>query len=393
MARPKATDGSATPRPDGSTPALAGRIGFVINPVAGMGGRVGLMGTDGAERLRQAIQLGARPTSTARADVALSELAALAPGCTIVTAPGALGAELATERGFACEIVEVALGPGLTAQHTMAAAVAIARREVELLLFAGGDGTARDLLAALGDRLPVLGIPSGVKMHSGVFAASPRQAGRLAAETLTGAWAMSQVRAEVVDREERSDGGYGPVRFYGQLRVPGRSRHLLTAKAAGPGADVAVRAMQRAIVEEMEPGRLYILGPGATVGGVRAELGLSPRTLAVGVVRDQELVTDDATETDLLSLLDADTPATVIVGVIGGQGSLLGRGNLPLSPSVLRRVGIDNLMIVASLDKLAALRPPCLHVDTGDRDLDHALSGFRPVRVAPHRTVLLEVTC
>jgi predicted polyphosphate/ATP-dependent NAD kinase len=350
------------------------------------------MGTDGEERLRRAVELGARPTAAARVDVALAGLAAQLPACTIVAAPGAMGAQLAVAHGFACETVELTLGRRTTAAHTRAAAVEVSRRDVDLLLFAGGDGTARDLLAAVGDRVPVLGIPTGVKMHSGVFADSPRSAGRLAAELLTGSRRKRTVTAEVVDREERPDGGYGPVRLYGQLRVPGRSPRLLAAKAPGPSADAGVQALQRTIVQEMEPGRLYILGPGGTVGGLRAALGLALRTLSVGVVCDRELIADDVTEADLLALLATGAPATVIVGVIGGQGSLLGRGNQPLSPPVLRRVGTENMTIVASLDKLTALRPPRLHVDTGDPALDRALSGYRSVRVAPRRTLLLEVT-
>jgi hypothetical protein len=94
----------------------------------------------------------------------------------------------------------------------------------------------------------------------------------------------------------------------------------------------------------------------------------------------------------ILRLLDAHTDATLLLGVIGGQGFLLGRGNQQISAEVLRRVGTDNLVIVAAADKVAALDPPVLHVDLGDGARENLLEGYRKVRVAPQRSVVLRVS-
>lgn len=365
-------------------------MGLIVNPIAGMGGRVGLKGTDGGERLARAIDLGARPTAEARVRVALERLATRGVRPRVIAAAGRMGADIARRQGFDVETLSVPASSRTGPEDTRRAASELLDHGVELLLFAGGDGTARDVHASLGTRVPVLGIPTGVKMHSGVFAATPAAAGDIAAVHLAHGARPALVHGEIVDRETVDDIGPGPVRLYGEMLIPRAPRRVLSAKA--PSSNTSLGDLHAELVAEMKPGRLYILGPGGSVGGIRRALGIDEQALSVAAIRDRRLVGEDLNEEELLNLLDETPDATVFVGVIGGQGSLFGRGNQQLSPRVLRRAGLENVVILASLEKLLALSPHEVHVDTGDSDLDRELEGYLPVRVAPRRSVLFAVT-
>ncbi|MBS1883989.1 MAG: NAD(+)/NADH kinase, partial [Actinobacteria bacterium] len=268
---------------------------------------------------------------------------------------------------------------------------AIAAAGADLLLFAGGDGTARDIHDAIGGAVPVLGVPAGVKMYSGVFARNAAAAGDAALDFLSAPGPGRLRAAEVVDVDEDADGP-GRVRLYGELRVPAERSRLLAAKSRGAGdAEADLDRLAAAVVAEMEPGRLYLLGPGTTIGRIKERLGVDGGPLSVDAVLDRAAVGSGLGEAGLLALLDQHPRASALLGVVGGQGSLLGRGNQQLSAAVLRRLGADNLTVLAAADKLLTLQPQRLHVDTGDPEVDRMLSGYRRVRVAPGRTIVIEV--
>lgn len=369
------------------------RLGLVVNPIAGMGGRVGLKGTDGPEVLARARELGAVPVAAEHTRRALARLARV-PALRLVAAPGPMGADLVSEAaGFDVEVLPRAAGRRpTTADDTRAAVAELERRGVDLLVFAGGDGTARDVHDAVGDRLPILGVPTGVKMHSGVFATTPENAGDVAASFLAAGGGTRLRDAEVVDVDEEAVGrGTLATRLYGAARVPDDRLRVQPAKGrAAPADDDAVDAACRELAAGMDPRRVYVLGPGTTTRRVLAHLDLPKTLLGVDAVRGGRLVGADLGERELLDLVDGEA-ATLVVGVVGRQGSLLGRGNQQLSPAVLRRIGVENIEVVAGLRKLLALDPPVLHVDTGDPELDAALTGYRRVRVAPGRTLVYRV--
>jgi predicted polyphosphate/ATP-dependent NAD kinase len=283
-------------------------------------------------------------------------------------------------------------GRTTTAEDTRTAAAEMAARGVDLLLFAGGDGTARDIFDATAGQVPVLGVPAGVKMYSGAFARNPEAAGDATAAYLTDPGARSRLRAtEVVDLDEDSDWRARTLRIYGRFWVPAARSQMLGTKAGrSVGDEAQLDALADEVVAEMEPGRLYILGPGTTVGRVRRALGMEDRLLCVDAVRDGRPAGLDLGEAELLELI-GDGPATVLAGVIGGQGSLFGRGNQQISAAVLKRVGTDNVTVLCGEAKLLALDPLRLYVDTGEASVDAELCGFRRVRVAPGRSVVAEV--
>lgn len=371
------------------------RVGLIVNPIAGMGGRVGLKGTDGAIVLERAIELGAVPVAAERTDRALArlELELKQHKVSLVAAAGEMGADLAKAHAFETDVLPRFEHPGASsADDTRAAAAELARRGVDLILFAGGDGTTRDIHGVVGDRLPILGIPTGVKMHSAVFATSPENAGDVAASFLADGPRARIREAEVVDLDEEGapEDGLAP-RLYGAARVPDDRLRMQGVKARSlPSDEEALEALCGRIADAMDPRRVYVLGPGTTTRRVLRRLGLPKTLLGVDAVRDGRLVGSDLGERELLELLDGQA-ATLLVGVVGGQGALFGRGNQQLSPAVLRRIGPENIEVIAGLHKLLALDPPWLRVDTGDRELDGALGGYRRVHVAPNRTLVYKV--
>jgi predicted polyphosphate/ATP-dependent NAD kinase len=370
------------------------RMGLIINPVAGLGGRVGLKGSDGAEIQKKARALGAVPQAQGRAIEALERLKAV-DDLKILTCPGEMGEDAARTCSFEPEVIG-SITPGkTTAQDTQEAAGEMQRQGVDLLLFAGGDGTARDIYTAVGTNLPVLGIPAGVKIHSAVYATHPRSAGQLAALYLQGK--VSGLReVEVMDIDEEAfRQNVLSVRLYGYLKIPFRSNLVQSQKMPSSGEASALAAIAEDIVTKMEDGILYIIGPGTTTRAITDEMGLDKTLLGVDVVLNGELIARDASESQLLALLDrhgADK-ARIVVTPIGGQGYLFGRGNQQISPRVIERVGRARIVPVSTPDKLYGLGSQPLLVDTGSGAVDEMLSGYLTVVTGYNERAVRKVAC
>lgn len=361
-------------------------VGVVVNPIAGMGGRVGLHGTDG-ELWALAVARGAEPSAGSRAIRALRALQGL-PELQVITAPGDLGEIAVMEAGLASRVVDIDVRDRRTPQGTAAAVAAFQRAGVDLILFAGGDGTARDVLAALHADTPVLGIPAGVKIRSGAFARTPEAAGEVAAAFLSGN--LRTTRAEVVDAE-RPDGW--DQQLFGMCRVPELRDRVQPAKASGArsGGDAEVRALAAHLARSLMSGTLYLLGPGATTGMVSEELGLTPSRVGVDAVLDGRSVGRDLSEQEILDLLASHARVQCLLGVIGGQGFILGRGNQQLSAPVLRRLGRERISLLAAREKITALQPGVLWIDVDDTALAMELRGYWRVAVAPNESIMMRV--
>ena len=348
-----------------------------------MGGRVGLKGSDGPAILHKARELGVLPESPSRAVEALRAVSRIKDQVELITYPREMGEYEARECGFAPTVVG-SIAAGLTTpEDTMTAAREMTELGVGLLLFAGGDGTARDIHDAVGQNVLALGIPAGVKVHSAVYAVNPKSAGELAVMSLDGR-ASSMREAEVMDIDEEAfREGMVATRLYGYLRVPDDRRFVQSGKSGGAqGESEAVLGIASEIVRKrkMEEDCLYIIGPGTTTRPIMEELGLENTLLGVDVVLNKRFVAGDVNERDLLALTGGRR-AKIVVTVIGGQGHILGRGNQQLSPEVIRQVSKDDIIVVASMEKLGSLGGRPLLVDTGDAELDQALSGYTKVTV------------
>ena len=340
-----------------------------------MGWTVGLKGTDGAEILEQALSLGAVPEARIKQKQALAELLPLNK-LKILTYPGAMGQDVAEELGFQALVVGE-MGTQLQ-QDTVAAAKRMLEQEVDLLCFAGGDGTARDIAAVIQTSLPVLGIPAGVKIHSGVFAIHPQAAGKLIRRFFSGE-KLELVDGEVMDIDEEAfRAGVVTTRLYGLMRIPLAPSLVQMTKSGGkaPEREILLGMAER-IVEEMadHPETLYIIGSGSSLAPIMEILDLPNSLLGIDVVRNLQLVAQDVNEQRILDLIRGE-PAKIIVTVIGNQGYVFGRGNQQISAEVVKEVGKENILIVATRKKIEALQGRPLLVDTGDEGVNSLFDGY-----------------
>jgi predicted polyphosphate/ATP-dependent NAD kinase len=354
------------------------KVGLIVNPIAGMGGRVGLKGSDGLEILRRARELGAKPSAPGRAVEALRGLAPLAKQIELIAYPAEMGESEACQAGFNPTVIGQIQPGATTAEDTRRAGLAMAAMGVDLLLFAGGDGTARDVYQAIGLRVPAIGIPAGVKIHSGVFATNPDQAAHLAVMYLRGQiQALAELEVMDIDEEAFRQGRVS-ARLYGYLKVPLERRFTQGAKAASVKSEHEALAMQsiaEQVVATMEADCLYIVGSGTTPREIMNRLGLPNTLLGVDAVLNKKLVALDLNEAQLLKLID-EKKSRIIVTPIGGQGYLFGRGNQQLSPEVIKEVGAGHIIVVATRRKLNSLQRRPLLVDTGDKEVDQMLRGY-----------------
>ena len=370
-------------------------IGLVVNPLAGLGGSLGLKGSDG-EILRDRLP-GLTPQQRHRAldrvERALRPLLAATDSVRYSTWSGNMGAETLQALGMPHQVLGGTEAELTSSADTRNAAQALCDARVDLILFAGGDGTARDIFDVVGGSFPVLGIPAGVKMHSGVFAVSPEAAGELLLQLATGGL-VGLVPREVRDIDEEAF-RHDQVRsrFYGDMLVPGEGRYLQHTKVGGrESPELVADDIADWLAEHTEVGRTYLIGPGSTTAAIMARLKLANTLLGVDVIRDGALLESDADEKALLEqLATAPGETSIVVTIIGGQGNLFGRGNQQFSPEVIRAVGLDNIVIVAAKSKIAALEGRPLLVDTNDPELDRALCGWRSVITGYEDRILYRV--
>lgn len=364
-------------------------IGVLVNPYAGIGGSVALKGSDGEATRDEALRRGATQQAPERMSRALSSLAGLS-NVTLLTWGGLMGEQSCRDAGLAFEVVGESSMPS-GSSDTRQAAKDLKAAGAELLLFAGGDGTARDLVDAVGQSLPVLGVPAGCKMHSAVYAVNPEAAASLLRELAEGSLvALQQADVRDID-EEAFRQGVVKARHYGELQVPAEARYLQQVKCGGREVeDLVVTEVAAWVADSMEADTWYLMGSGSTVAVVMEQLGLDNTLLGVDAVYNGELVASDLGAEALLALI-GDQPAKAVITVIGGQGHLFGRGNQQFSPSLIRRLGKENIQILATRTKLNTLDGRPLLVDSGDAELDRELCGLWPVTTGYEDQILYRV--
>jgi predicted polyphosphate/ATP-dependent NAD kinase len=354
------------------------KIGFIVNPIAGMGGAVGLKGTDGKEILEKAVVLGAIPIAPTRAKSFLSELKSVKEIVQLVVGAGTMGEDEALDSSFTCKVLGERKKE-TSAEDTRETARKIKDEGVNLLIFCGGDGTARDILEAVNVNLPVLGVPTGVKMHSAVFAVGPRAAARIVMEFIVEGLPMKE--AEIMDVDEQAfRRGRLSAKLYGYALTP-YEPHLIQGMKMGSLTTESEMRNQAAtalyVIENMKPDVVYIIGPGTTTRTIGDLLGAKKTLLGVDLFCNKKLIAKDVNEKQILKKIKGKK-AQIVVTPIGGQGFIFGRGNQQISREVIRQVGLDNIVVVATEDKMRNLKS--LRVDIGDSNLDDAFREH-PIKV------------
>ena len=366
------------------------KIGLIVNPIAGMGGAVGLKGTDGEETLKKAIDLGARPIAPERAKIFLSHLKGMHLEICLLAAAGIMGEWEAKEIGFSCIPIGQAkekTGP----LDTKRSAKMMMEKSVDLIVFCGGDGTARDLMDAVDLKIPVLGVPTGVKMHSAVFAHTPKAAAQIVARFVSNKLPLKE--AEVMDVDEEAF-RYGRLsaKLYGYMLVPYEMKYVQNIKMPSSRSESELRnqaAIAVYLIEKvLQPDIIYILGPGTTTRTITDLLDEKKTLLGVDLLLNKRIIAKDVNEKEILRYIK-NRDAKIIVTPIGGQGFIFGRGNQQISPRVIRKVGKENIIVISTKSKLRNIQ--FIRVDTGDPDLDEELRGPIDVIVDYNQTVTVYV--
>ena len=364
-------------------------LGLIINPFAGIGGAVGLKGSDGPLVVEEAFKRGAKQKAQERTRVALEPLLAVADRIRFLTCAGDMGEALLKGMGFTYQLVDFNPDYPSSAEDTQRVAQLLIEQQPDVLVFAGGDGTARDICHVVGDRLPVLGIPAGVKIHSGVFGITPRASGEVLLRLIEGQ--LVDIReAEVRDLDEeafRQD--QVRARQYGEMRVVQSGHFVQSVKQGGTESEELVLADIAAhVIEEMEPGVLYLFGSGKTTQAILDDLHLESTLLGVDAVVDEQVIASDLSESDIWALLQEYEEAYAIVSVMGGQGHIFGRGNQQFSPRILTALGKEHFYVVTTKTKLVGLEGRPLVIDSSDVELDRRWAGTQTVITGYHDQVV-----
>ena len=360
------------------------RLAVVVNPDAGLGGRLGFKGSDG--RAAEARAAGAEDRAGPRMKQCLERLSELARHpIEIISWEGRMGGDWIPGEYTVTGNTPEATDANSTAEF-------INSHEPDLFLYAGGDGTTRDIVEALGDReIPIVGVPGGVKMHSGCFATTPKAAAEVVWSFVTGD--LMVARTEVMDLDEEVyQLGEWKVRMYGEAFTPASPRWMQGAKEQvqreSESETLEAMAMHVQSLVEDDPDLMIVWGSGGTLRQMCKELGFESTLLGIDIQHNGNMF-HDLNEQGIIQHINQHNGAKLLLlSPMGGQGFLIGRGNLQLSPTVLRGIGIENILGIATPAKLLGLSE--VRIDTGDETLDEEirarkylkmLQGYRTTRI------------
>ncbi len=373
-------------------------IGFVVNPIAGMGGRVGLKGTD--DVLDKAVKLGAHPIARQKAEEMLREFSKFSSNhaeIVWVTCDGDMGNnELETVGIKNKQIVYSPSGTTTSANDTKNACKKFIESPPDLLVFCGGDGTARDIFTIIDKKIPLLGVPSGVKMHSGVFGITTNATAKMLWEFINKRLTIGDAEIMDVDEELYRKGEW-KVRLYGIAKGIVEPTYIQVGKSCFESVsdDEVKDELADHVKDELEKHQdwLFLFGTGGTIDYIAKKLNIEHTLLGIDAVYQKKLLAKDVNEEQILQLLKKYPNVKILLSPIGAQGFILGRGNLQLSPTVINKIGIENIIVVSTPSKL--IYTPVLRVDTGDKRLDHRFAnqgyllviiGYRLSRVVKLQT-------
>ena len=383
------------------------RLGLVVNPDAGLGGKLGYKGSDG--RAKEARNAGAIDRSGPRMNEALANLDELLSSSlnrtnakpTIVCYSGRMGSTwLINTDSFDLEIIgETPVET--SADDTIKLVDDLINAGIDGILYAGGDGTTRDIANALkisesngkteATKTPLIGVPAGVKMHSGCFATTPKAAAEVTLAFILGDLMVAITEIMDLDEEVYLKGEWR-VRMYAEAYTPSSPKYMQGAKEQVERESEAetIEGMAdhvKNLIED-DDSLMVIFGSGGTMRQIGKHLGYELTLLGIDIFENGN-IHNDLNEQGLLNLIKNHTgKVQLLLSPMGGQGFLIGRGNLQLSADVLREIGIENILGIATPAKLLGLSS--VRIDTGDATLDaefqtrkfiKLLQGYRVTRV------------
>lgn len=370
------------------------RLGFIVNPMAGMGGKVGLKGTD--NMVQEALARGAQPVAPGRATEFLRGMKRNITNeyIELITCPGNMGETEAREADFPTRLLPMIIGKETTVDDTKKAIELLAAANCDLIVFVGGDGTAKDVLDGMHDRqkIPVVGVPSGVKMYSGVFAVNPMDAVEVVLAFARQEADLTDL--EIIDTDEnaiRSD--VFVVKLYGFLTGPFLPARIQGSKQISPETNDEIdnqKAIGRFIFEQVPENATWILGPGTTVKRIAELLGSEKTLLGVDIYQNGKTILD-VDEGKILREVRDWQNTWILLSPIGRQGILLGRGNQQISPEILKHVAKEHIIIAATKSKLQNIEGNTLRVDTGTVETDKTFKGYIRVIVDYREWRLMQV--
>ena len=373
------------------------RIGVLVNPDAGLGGKLGFKGSDG--RAEEARLSGAKDRAGPRISETMGYISKMIQSkkcldIDLFICGGKMGFDWIQEIPFS-NVKVIGDWQGKTsAEDTSLAVELLLDENVDLILYAGGDGTTRDIIEKLNlldsSELPLIGVPSGVKMYSGCFAEDTQAAAEVLAAWINGELGFSTT--EVLDMDEDSYRmGEWKIDMFGQATTPASplwiqgSKHQIQAI----GEDEVLESLSEHILElYLKDDYLIVWGAGGSLNKIAKLCGLSTTLLGIDITKGNELIGTDLSEKELISILEdsSDEKIVLLLSPMGGQGFLIGRGNLQLSPDVLRKIGIENIMGVATPAKLLSISR--IRIDTGDISLDKEIREKKYIKmIQGYRTI------
>jgi len=373
------------------------KLGIIINPYAGIGGSVGLKGSDGDDIRTEALARGAEARASSRMQRCLEMLRDFKNKLHIYCYSGDMGEITAQQAELGFTLVGSAESTPSSAQDTLAAVNALVKEQVDIILFAGGDGTARNIADALqhadAEQQVVLGVPSGVKMHSGVYAITPEAAGEVLL-CLLKKQLVNIVACDVRDIDEAAfREGKVKTRLYASLWAPSLPQFLQQVKNSGAEQDELVKLdIAHYLADNLVDDALYIVGPGSTTKVFLDVLGVKGSLLGVDIIKNHSLLAADVGAADLRKFI-ATHPGVIklIITAIGGQGHIIGRGNQQLTPDILRKIDKNNIQVIATREKILSLQGRPLLVDSNDPELDKSFSGYQAVLVGYAESILYPI--
>lgn len=373
-------------------------LGLIINPISGMGGSVGLKGTDGRDILLKAINLGAKPSAFKRVKELLNELKSIELKIRFLTCPGIMGENILKEFNFEFTCIKHSIFTNVedilefSPEHTkIAAGIMKDIEDVKVILFVGGDGTARDIVKVVGTNKPCLGIPAGVKIFSSVFSLNPRMATSIILQFLLGEIPLKE--SEVLDIDENKyRNGELVTRLFGSMFIPFSPDYTQRSKIGTLKSDLSNQErIAKRIIELFNNNTYYLIGPGTTTKVITDKLKQPKTVLGVDLCLNNKIVAQDLNEHQILKYIE-ERNTKIIVSPLGNQGFLFGRGNLQFTPQVLRKIGSKNIIIISTRFKLQNIQDQILRLDTRDPELDKKLRGFYKIYIDYDEIKICKVT-